>query len=74
MNKKIYDLELEVVDLKMMTDEIKLWFSKLQYLEADDLRKIIQIMDNQLKSLNEKETVKISNSNKISFRNFLIHN
>lgn len=74
MNKKIYDLELEVVDLKMMTDEIKLWFSKLQYLETDDLRKIIQIMDNQLKSLNEKETVKISNSNKISFRNFLIHN
>ena len=74
MNKKIYDLELEVVDLKMMTDEIKLWFSKLQYLEADDLRKIIQIMDNQLKSLNEKETVKISNSNKISFKNFLIHN
>ena len=74
MNKKIYDLELEVVDLKMMTDEIKLWFSKLQYLEADDLRKIIQIMDNQLKSLNEKDTVKISNSNKISFRNFLIHN
>lgn len=73
MNKKIYDLELEVVDLKMMTDEIKLWFSKLQYLEADDLRKIIQIMDNQLKSLNEKETVKISNSNKISFKNFLIH-
>lgn len=73
MNKKIYDLELEVVDLKMMTDEIKLWFSKLQYLEANDLRKIIQIMDNQLKSLNEKETVKISNSNKISFKNFLIH-
>ena len=74
MNKKIYDLKLEVVDLKTMTDDIKLWFSKLQYLEADDLRKIIQIMDNQLKSLNEKETVKISNSNKISFKNFLIHN
>jgi hypothetical protein len=66
-------IKLEVVDLKMMTDEIKLWFSKLQYLEVDDLRKIIQIMDNHLKSLNEKETVKISNSNKISFKNFLIN-
>ena len=73
MNKKIYDLELEVVDLKMMTDEIKLWFSKLQYLEANDLRKIIQIMDNQLKRLNEIDTGKISNSNKISFKNFLVH-
>ena len=67
-------IKLEVVDLKSMTDDIRQWFSKLQYLEADDLRSIIKIMDNHLKSLNEKETAKISNSNKISFRNFLIHN
>lgn len=75
MSNKMYDLNLEVVDLKSMTDDIRQWFSKLQYLEAEDLRSIVKIMDNHLKSLNEKkETAKISNSNKISFKNFLIHN
>ena len=47
-------IELEVVNLETMTDEIKLWVSKLQYLEVEDLRSIIQTMDKCLKKSNEE--------------------
>ena len=47
-------IELEVVNLETMTDEIKLWVSKLQYLEVEDLRSIIQTMDKCLKKSSDE--------------------
>lgn len=69
MSNKIYDLNLEVVDLKSMTDDIRQWFSKLQYLEAEDLRSIIKIMDKHLQSINEKRGIK--SAQKSSFRSLV---
>lgn len=69
MSNKIYDLNLEVVDLKSMIDDIRQWFSKLQYLEAEDLRSIIKIMDKHLQSINEKRGIKPAQ--KSSFRSLV---
>ena len=69
MSNRMYDLNLEVVDLKSMTDDIREWFSKLQYLEADDLRSIIKIMDKHLQSINEKRGIKPTQ--KSSFRSLV---
>ena len=69
MSNNIYDLNLEVVDLKSMTDDIRQWFSKLQYLEADDLRSIIKIMDKHLQSINGKRGIKPAQ--KSSFRSLV---
>ena len=69
MSNRMYDLNLEVVDLKSMTDDIRQWFSKLQYLEADDLRSIVKIMDKHLQSINEKRGIKPAQ--KSSFKEFV---
>ena len=69
MSNKIYDLNLEVVDLKSMIDDIRQWFSKLQYLEADDLRSIVKIMDKYLQSINEKRGIKPAQ--KSSFKQYI---
>ena len=62
-------IKLEVVDLKSMTDDIRQWFSKLQYLEAEDLRSIIKIMDKHLQIINEKRGIKPAQ--KSSFRSLV---
>lgn len=69
-------IELEVVNLETMTDEIKLWVSKLQYLEVEDLRSIIQTMDKCLKKssdeLNDMKQMANENVKKnLSFKKYV---
>lgn len=68
-------IELEVVNLETMTDEIKLWVSKLQYLEVEDLRSIIQTMDKCLKKsseeLNDMKQMANENVRNLSFKKYV---
>jgi hypothetical protein len=68
-------IELEVVNLETMTDEIKLWVSKLQYLEVEDLRSIIQTMDKCLKKssdeLNDMKQTANENIRNLSFKKYV---
>ena len=54
MNNNQTEQDQTLVNVKTMTDDMKLWFSRLQYLEADDIRSIIKIMHKHLKSVNDE--------------------
>ena len=54
MNNNTTEQDQTLVNVKTMTDDMKLWFSRLQYLESDDIRSIIKVMHKHLKSVNDE--------------------
>ena len=54
MNNNTTEQDQTLVNVKTMTDDMKLWFSRLQFLEADDIRSIIKVMHKHLKSVNDE--------------------
>ena len=54
MNNNTTEQDQTLVNVKTMTDDMKLWFSRLHNLESDDIRSIIKVMHKHLKSVNDE--------------------
>ena len=54
MNTNQTEQNQTLINVKTMTDDMKLWFSRLHNLEADDIRSIVKVMQKHLKSVNEE--------------------
>ena len=54
MNSNPTEQDQTLINVKTMTDDMKLWFSRLHNLEADDIRSIVKVMQKHLKSVNEE--------------------
>ena len=54
MNTNTTEQNQTLINVKTMTDDMKLWFSRLHNLEADDIRSIVKVMQKHLKSVNEE--------------------
>lgn len=68
-------IELEVIDAQSIIQDMKKWLSKLQYLEKEELQKIIQMLDNHLKKssdeLNVMKQMTNENVRNLSFKKYI---